>query len=88
MSGIEVADFGSLPVDLGRMRIPGEQRYAVFTHEENISTLKATWDAIWNQWFPASGCQMAQTPDFEVYDERFNPKTGEGGIEIWFPVLS
>ena len=28
----------------------------------------------------------AHTPDFEVYDERFDPATGEGGVEIWLGV--
>ena len=87
MSGVEVKDFEKLPVDLGRMRIP-VQRYAVFTHEDHISTLKTTWDAIWQVWLPASGCETANTPDFEVYDERFDRKTGLGGIEIWFPIAS
>jgi predicted transcriptional regulator YdeE len=25
-------------------------------------------------------------PDFERYDKRFDPQTGEGEIEIWVPV--
>jgi AraC family transcriptional regulator len=88
MSGVEVSGFDGLPPDLGRMRIPGQQRYAVFTHEGDFSSLKATWDAIWNEWLPSSGCQPDNTPDFEVYDEHFDRKTGIGGIEIWFPIKS
>ena len=35
---------------------------------------------------PTSGLKPAPTPDFERYDERFNPTAGEGPIEIWFPI--
>jgi AraC family transcriptional regulator len=56
------------------------------THSGHISGLRATWDAIWNQWLPASGLETADTPDFELYDERFDRATGLGAIEIWFPI--
>lgn len=85
MCAVEVPSFEGLKPDIGRMRIP-EQHYAVFTHKGHVATLRQTWDAIWNQWLPASGFRPANTPDFERYDERFNPMTGEGVIEIWFPV--
>jgi predicted transcriptional regulator YdeE len=32
--------------------------------------------------------QSANTPDFEVYDERFDGATGDGGVEIWLGVKS
>jgi AraC family transcriptional regulator len=30
--------------------------------------------------------RSAETPDFEVYDERFDAETGDGGVEIWVGV--
>lgn len=87
MCAAEVASFDALPPDLGRMRVPA-QRYAVFTHRGHVATLRATWDAIWREWLPRSGHQPANTPDFERYDARFDPRTGEGEIEIWFPVAA
>jgi AraC family transcriptional regulator len=85
MCAVEVPSFESVRADIGRMRIPA-QHYAVFTHKGHVATLRQTWDAIWSQWLPTSGFRPASTPDFERYDERFNPMTGEGVIEIWFPV--
>jgi AraC family transcriptional regulator len=41
---------------------------------------------IWNQWLPASGLRAADAPNFERYDEKFDPLTGNGGLEIWLPV--
>src|SRR5215218_393747 len=85
IAGVEVSDFSDLPREFSRVRIP-EQKYAVFTHADHISTIRRTVNTIWNQWLPASGLEAADAPNFERYDERFDPLTGNGGLEIWIPV--
>ena len=85
VAGVEVNDFSDLPREFTRVRIP-EQRYAVFTHAEHISTIRRTVHTIWNQWLPASGMKAADAPSFERYDEKFDSSTGDGGLEIWIPV--
>jgi AraC family transcriptional regulator len=85
IAGVEVADFSDLPREFGRVRIP-EQKYAVFTHREHISTIRRTVNTIWNHWLPQSGMKAADAPNFERYDEKFDPLTGNGGLEIWIPV--
>ena len=85
IAGVEVADFSDLPREFSRVRIP-EQRYAVFTHSEHISTIRRTVVAVWNHWLPMSGMKAADAPNFERYDEKFDPSTGNGGLEIWIPV--
>jgi AraC family transcriptional regulator len=85
IAGVEVADFSDLPREFARVRIP-EQKYAVFTHSEHISTIRRTVNTIWNHWLPASGMKAADAPSFERYDENFDPATGNGGLEIWVPV--
>ncbi len=85
IAGVEVSDFSDLPREFARVRIPA-QRYAVFTHSEHISTIRRTVNTIWNQWLPASGLKAADAPNFERYDENFDPLTGNGGLEIWVPV--
>lgn len=67
------------------MRVPAA-RYAVFLHEGNVATIQETWQQILSSWLPKSGMQSNETPDFEVYDERFDGATGEGGVEIWLGV--
>ena len=81
---VAVKDFSRIPAELARVRIPG-QRYAVFLHSDHISTIRRTWNAIIEQWLPASGLQMADAPDFERYGESFDPLKGTGGVEIWIP---
>jgi AraC family transcriptional regulator len=85
IAGVEVSDFSNLPRLFFRVRIP-EQRYAVFTHRDHVSTIRRTINSIWNQWLPASGLKVADAPVFERYDENFDPLTGNGGLEIWVPV--
>jgi AraC family transcriptional regulator len=85
IAGVEVSDFSDLPREFSRVRIP-EQRYAVFTHSEHISTIRRTVGTIWNHWLPASGLKAADAPNFERYDEKFDPVSGNGGLEIWVPV--
>jgi len=85
IAGVEVSDFSDLPREFSRVRIP-EQRYAVFTHRDYISTIRRTINTIWNHWLPASGLKAADAPNFERYDENFDPLTGNGGLEIWIPV--
>jgi len=31
---------------------------------------------------------MADAPTFERYDEKFDPATGNGGLEIWVPIAA
>ncbi|MBR1123031.1 AraC family transcriptional regulator [Bradyrhizobium lablabi] len=85
IAGVEVSDFSDLPREFSRVRIPA-QRYVVFTHSEHISTIRRTVGAIWNQWLPQSGLKVADAPNFERYDEKFDAATGNGGLEIWVPV--
>jgi AraC family transcriptional regulator len=85
ITGVEVSDFSDLPRGFAGVRIP-EQRYAVFTHRDHISTIRRTINTIWNNWLPASGLKAADAPNFERYDENFDSLSGNGGLEIWIPV--
>ena len=85
IAAVEVADFSDLPRDFSRVRIP-EQRYAVFSHTDHISTIRRTISAIWNHWLPSSGHKLADAPSFERYDEKFDSVSGNGGLEIWVPI--
>jgi predicted transcriptional regulator YdeE len=84
MCAAEVASFDALPKQLGRMRVPAA-RYAVFLHEGNVATIQQTWQQVF-AWLPTSGFRSANTPDFELYDERFDGATGDGGVEIWLGI--
>ncbi|MBW8858504.1 MAG: AraC family transcriptional regulator, partial [Caulobacter sp.] len=85
LAGVEVTDFSDLPEGFATLRIPARS-YAVFRHGEHISTIRTTMRAIWAAWLPASAYEAADAPMFERYGPEFDPRTGEGGLEIWLPV--
>jgi AraC family transcriptional regulator len=85
MCAVEVSEFDA--AHAGRMRVP-PQHYAVFEHAGPASGIQATWLAIWNEWLPRSGgYQLANGPEFERYDDRFDPRTGTGVVEVWASVV-
>ncbi|CCE12033.1 putative transcriptional regulator AraC/XylS family, with a AraC_E_bind effector binding domain [Bradyrhizobium sp. STM 3843] len=86
IAGVEVTDFSDLPRDFSKVRIPAAT-FAVFAHPEHVSTIRRTMSTIWNHWLPASGYKVADAPIFERYGARFDPETGNGGFEIWVPVI-
>jgi len=85
IAGVEVQSFADLPLELRRIRIP-KQRYAVFSHRDHVSALRLTVYTIWNQWLPASRYELADSPDFEFYGDKFNGAAGTGTVEIWLPI--
>ncbi|MBN9008545.1 MAG: AraC family transcriptional regulator [Rhizobiales bacterium] len=81
----EVTTFGKTPHGLIEVTLP-PQRYAVFAHDRHVSEIGATYNAIWNDWLPASGERAANAPCIERHLPTFNPQTGMGGVEIWIPI--
>jgi AraC family transcriptional regulator len=82
---VEVARFSTAPRGLVQLRIPA-QTYAVFQHREHVSTIGATYSAIWNNWLPDHNRVAADGPSLEWHLETFDPQTGLGGVEIWIPI--
>jgi AraC family transcriptional regulator len=60
-------------------------RYAVFTID-GLEHIGEHWSEIYAGWLPASGHTLAQSPAFERYDDRYDPETETGPIELWVPV--
>ncbi|WEX77086.1 GyrI-like domain-containing protein [Sinorhizobium numidicum] len=86
MAAVEVADTDDLPAGFSTLKLP-RQRYAIFVHRGHISAIAATAHHIFGTWLPESGYEHGEVPDmFERYDERFDPHSGMGAVEIWIPL--
>ncbi len=85
LAGVSVSHFDGLPADFRTERIPA-QTYAVFTHRGHISTIRETMKAIWSEYLPQSGLSLADAPELERYDSRFDPRTGNGEVDIFIPI--
>lgn len=80
---LEVRGKPELPGDLVSTSIPAG-RYARFTHRGHISTIRSTIHAIFMDWLPNSGLELAEGVNFvEYYGPDFEPSTGLGTTEIW-----
>jgi AraC family transcriptional regulator len=82
----EVSRFGAIPKGLTKLTLR-PATYVVFEHKGHITTLQQTYVAIWNDWFPGSGKTPAEAPGFERHNPTFDPRTGNGGVTIWIPVV-
>ncbi|KAF1004545.1 MAG: Right origin-binding protein [Luteibacter sp.] len=85
LAAYEVASFTGARTDDTRLRLP-RRRYAVVRHHGHVGSIPQTWRALMQSWLPAAGLIAADAPEFERYDEAFDPATGRGGVEIWVPL--
>ena len=61
--------------------------YAVFAHNDHVSTVFDTYTAIWNEALPALGRTAANSPVLEFHNDAFDPDTGLGGLRLCIPLL-
>jgi AraC family transcriptional regulator len=87
LCGVEVRAVADLPGGCIELRVPAST-YAVFVHAGHVSTIQATFTAIWERGLADAGVNATDAPVFERYDHRFDPHTGLGGFEIWVPIAA
>lgn len=84
LAGVAVNDTAKLPEGFTSVMIP-ERTYAVFTHRGGAQDTPRSMGAILSEHLPRMGLKPADDM-IESYDERFDPATASGEIEIWIPV--
>jgi AraC family transcriptional regulator len=80
-----VTKFGSVPKTCIKVTL-APATYAVFAHDDHVTQIRETYEAIWNDWFPKIGKTPAEAPSFERHNDTFDPRTGNGGVTIWIPI--
>jgi AraC family transcriptional regulator len=80
-----VTAFSTTPPDCVRVAIP-PHRYAIFEHRGHVSTIQQTYAAIWDEWLPTHQLASADAPGIERHKDTFDPRTGNGGVDIWIPI--
>lgn len=83
---VEVSSLDDLPEGLVGIRIAA-RNWAVFRHDGHVSTLGATCAAA-GEWVSRSGRAPPEGPMqmIERYGPEFDPRTGNGGCEVWLPL--
>ncbi len=75
----------SLPAGMELREIPAG-RHAVFIHKGSLDTLGDTMGHIYATWLPASGLELRDAPDLEIYGEKFCMESEDSELEICIPV--
>lgn len=85
IAGIDASGMTTLPAGWQRVQV-APRRYVVAWHAGHISAIRSTWYWLLNQYLPAAGLNLADAPELERYDRRFDPHSGHGGMQIWLPL--
>lgn len=83
VAGVEVQAGQTAPEGMVAWVIPA-QTYAVF--ETTLPQIGNAFEAIYQSWLPGSDFERADAPEFELYDEAFNPQDPASVMSIWIPV--
>ena len=84
IAGVDVTSTDRMPEGMVQRTVPAGT-YAVFPC--TLTTIHETYDYAANTWLPSSGYKWAQAPDFERYDETFDPADPESLLTIYIPVV-
>jgi AraC family transcriptional regulator len=85
IAGVEIRAGAPVPAGWQAISI-APREYLVAWHAGHISAIRSTWFWLLNDYLPASGLTVADAPDLERYDARFDDRSGHGGVEIWLPL--
>ncbi len=85
LAGLEVKTIREIPEGMERWDVP-EQTYAVFPCR--LATIGEAYRYAFQEWLPSSGYKRGDGPDFEYYDETFEPDNAENSqLYVYIPVV-
>jgi AraC family transcriptional regulator len=87
IAGVPVSATDQIPEGMVKAQIC-TSNYARFTHQGPITDLKHSLTYIWGTWVPKRDSFRTDCPDFELFDERFDPVLETGEFDMYFPVRS
>jgi predicted transcriptional regulator YdeE/DNA-binding transcriptional MerR regulator len=86
VAGIAVTDASHVPEGMVVRQVP-EATYAVF--ETTLRGIRQVYDYAMNTWLPQSAYEWANSPDFELYDDSFDPANPEEStLYVYIPIRS
>ncbi len=83
LAGFEVSRVEDIPAGMESWDVPANQ-YAVFS--TTLPNIGETYRYALQTWLPGSGYQRAVGPDFERYDESFDPVVKGSQFTIYIPI--
>jgi predicted transcriptional regulator YdeE len=83
LAGVKVTSTEGIPSGMAAWEVP-EQQYAVFPC--TLQTIGEAYNYALKTWLPQSEYQRADGPDFELYDESFEPSVEGSEFSIYVPI--
>jgi predicted transcriptional regulator YdeE/effector-binding domain-containing protein len=83
IAGVDVTSDKDLPEGMVSRRIPAS-KYAVFPC--TLATISKAYGDAFSNWLPQSGHRRRHSPDFELYDENFDPSDAESVMYVYIPI--
>ena len=83
LAAVKVDNTLDIPPGMVSWDVP-EQTYAVYTC--TLPTIREAYDDMYHKWLPESGYQRGPGPEFEYYDERFDPHAADSELDLYIPI--
>jgi AraC family transcriptional regulator len=83
VAGFEVSSAEVVPEGMIVFEVPGG-RYAVFS--TTLPKIGETFDQAYHTWLPQAGHEPRGGPEFELYDERFDPQDPGSVFQLYIPI--
>jgi AraC family transcriptional regulator len=84
IAGFKVETASDIPEGMVSKDVP-EQTYAVGIC--TLPTIREVCEYLYHTWLPQSGFNHAHGPEFELYDENFDPEDEKSKMYIYIPVV-
>jgi len=62
------------------------ERSTLLHSSATLPTIHQTYRHVADVWLPQSGHKWAQSPDFELYDGKFDPEDPQSVLYIYIPI--
>jgi AraC family transcriptional regulator len=83
IAGYEVSSAEEVPEGMVAFEVP-DGKYAVFS--TTLPKIGETFDQAYHTWLPQAGEQPRGGPEFELYDERFDPQDPDSEFDLYIPI--
>ena len=83
IAGFEVSSTEGLPEGMVAFEVPGG-RYAVFT--TTLPKIGETFHNAYDTWLPQAGHRLTSGPEFELYDDQFDPQDPDSEFDLYIPI--
>ncbi len=85
LAACEAKGAGAVPAGMVSWTIPA-QTYAVYPC--TLPQIGEAWETVYQRWLPTSGYRRAAGPEFELYDEKFNPQDPAAVLYLCVPIVN